>query len=344
MDKATTFQISRRGNPERWNVLPILKTTPQLEVDTGFAAGTLTFDLIEVQDWFTPQNGDEVRFSWNGVKVFFGHIFKVSYSGDEVFSVTAYDNMRYLKNQDSIIWPAGTASQRFETMCKAAGIPYRVVTRSSYKLPAKVADGETYFDMIKADIDDTATATGKRYFLRDNDGTVEFLAMPSAKSNIIVGDKSLLTDWKYDASIDDAANVVKVVKKSKKDEGKTTATARDSSSGDDPANTTLTTKSSSGSTVSKWGKLQVVEKVNDDKMNAAAMQQKAKDILREKNKEERTLELTALGTTDLRAGDSCYIKVQSLTDIGIGPRQVNITKLTHKFDPKNWTMDLEVSI
>nr|WP_054776943.1 hypothetical protein [Lacticaseibacillus saniviri] len=166
--------------------------------------------------------------------------------------------------------------------------------------------------------------------------------MPVKKTDLLIGDGSLLTDWSYDRSIDDAANVVKVVKNSKKDQGKSTSTATDSAS--EAKNTVLTSQSSVGGTTARWGRLQVVEKVSDDKMNAAAMKAKANQILAEKNKETRSLKITALGTLEIDVGDSFWLSVNSLADIGVGKRQVTVTKVTHKFDPKNWTMDLEVQV
>ncbi|KRO16625.1 XkdQ/YqbQ family protein [Lacticaseibacillus saniviri] len=341
MAELTTLSVNSRGSSQQWDIKS-LATNMSYVKDSNFAAGELTFDVLEVNEGWTPQNGDEVHMSWDGVKVFFGYIFKIGYSGDEKFSITAYDKLRYLKNQDSIVWPAGTVSQRFSTVCNLAGITSRVVSSSSHKLSAKVADGVSYFDMMQDDIKETKSATGQQFFIRDNYGVVELAKMPVKKTDLLIGDGSLLTDWSYDRSIDDAANVVKVVKNSKKDQGKSTSTATDSAS--EAKNTVLTSQSSVGGTTARWGRLQVVEKVSDDKMNAAAMKAKANQILAEKNKETRSLKITALGTLEIDVGDSFWLSVNSLADIGVGKRQVTVTKVTHKFDPKNWTMDLEVQV
>lgn len=335
----TQFQIHTRGSTDYWDVSKLVSNV-KWTTDSNFAAGSLTFDLYEVNEGFVPNNGDEVRFSWDGQKIFFGYIFKVNYTSDEVFSCTAYDWMRYLKNQDSLVWPVSTVAQRFNTACATAGIPHRVLYDGNYKLPAKVSDGVTYFSMLQDDIEATKTSFGQDMFIRDNYGTVELCAMPLPRSGsvLVVGDGSMATSWEYDRSIDDAANVVKVVKNSKKDAGKSTATARD-----DPNNTVITSQTASGSTVGRWGKLQIVEKVSDDKMNAAQMGERARALLREKNIQASSMKITAIGSLDFKVGVTFVMKIASLGDIGIKAPAVTIKKCTHNFDLNNWTTDLEVS-
>lgn len=324
---ATQFQIHTRGSSNYWNVLDIAKP-PTLTTDADFAAGTLTFDLVEVNEGFTPHNGDEVKFAWNGVNVFFGYIFKCGYTSDEVFSVTAYDKTRYLKNQDSIVWPVSTVAQRFNTACAAAGITHKVVYDAGYKLPTKVSDGVSYFSMLQEDIETTTAEFGQQQFIRDNFGTVELCAFPLPTSGevMLVGDGSMATSWSYDRSIDDAANSVKVEKNSQADSGKIGAT-----------------QTATGDTISKWGKLQVVSKLSDDKMNAAQQLAKAKTLLKTSNIEAETMKVSTAGSLEFYTGGTFVLKVQSLADIGIKAPVVAIGKCTQNFDPDNWTTDMEVS-
>lgn len=338
----TKFEIHSRKSENYWDVRKLVKDDFTLKTDGNFAAGELDFDLFEVNEGFVPNNGDEVRFEWDNQKIFFGHIFKVNYTSDEVFSCVAYDNMRYLKNEDSLVWPVSTLTQRFTTMCKSAGVSYRIVKGSNYKLPAKVSDGVSFFSMLQEDIESVYTATKERYFIRDNFGTVELCAMPLQTSGevLVVGDKSIATSWEYDRSIDDAANVVKVVKNSKKDAGKTTATASD-----DLNNTVITSQSaSSSSTISRWGKLQIVEKVNDDKMNSAQMKSQARSLLKQHNIQESSMKVTAIGSLYFKVGSIFMLKVASLGDIGIKQPIVTVQTCTQNFSSKNWTTDMEVSL
>ncbi|WP_252898274.1 XkdQ/YqbQ family protein [Apilactobacillus ozensis] len=63
-----------------------------------------------------------------------------------------------------------------------------------------------------------------------------------------------------------------------------------------------------------------------------------------KSKEENTLKVTAVGHTDLVAGNACIIKSQSLKEVGLGTKSLLITKSTHHFNDRDYTVDLELNV
>lgn len=225
--ECTMFVMGPRNESVKWDVRELVKNV-KLDTDSDYSAGTLTFDLLEVNEGFVPHDGDDVQFTWDNQKVFYGHVFKVDYTGEEVFSCTAYDNRRYLKNQDSRKWPIGTLSQRFEAACSYVGVKHKVVNNASYKLPAKLSDGTSFWDMLKEDIEATKRMTGDQYIITDNYGQLELHKVPIKDLNIMIGDKDgqIVSSWSYDRSIDDAANIVKIVKSSQKDKQTVTTTAK----------------------------------------------------------------------------------------------------------------------
>ena len=225
--ECTMFVMGPRDESAKWDVRDLVKNV-KLDTDSDYSAGTLTFDLLEVNEGFVPHDGDDVQFTWDNEKVFYGHVFKVDYTGEEVFSCTAYDNRRYLKNQDSRKWPIGTLSQRFDTACSYVGVNHAVVDSSSYKLPAKLSDGTSFWDMLKEDIEATKRMTGEQFFISDAYGRIELHKFPVKDLGIMIGDKDgqIVTSWSYDRSIDDAANIIKVVKSSQKDKQTVTTTAK----------------------------------------------------------------------------------------------------------------------
>ncbi|MGN1293678.1 XkdQ/YqbQ family protein [Weissella soli] len=328
----TYFKIAKHHGDNPWDVSKIA-TDIQWTTDIDFSAGELKFTLLEVNEGFFPANGDAVSFQWDGNKVFYGFIFSIDYKSDETVSITAYDRLRYLKNEDYIVWPVGSSLQRFKTIMGRIGAPYKVVTNNTFKLPAEVSDGKTYFDMLKSSIDSTLTKTGNRYFIRDNYGTIEYLRATAVdkntylptKSNLIIGDKSLLTEFTLSKSIDDAFNAIKLVRED-----------------DSNKKRKVTYKTDTGPSVSQWGRLQHVEKA-DTKLNSSQMETKAKQLLRQYNRETKTLSLSAIGDMSVRAGSRFYISIQDLRDIGIGTREVLATKVTHDFQ-SNWTMSIDVEV
>lgn len=329
----TYFKIAHRDLSSPWDVSRIA-TNIQWTTDIDFAAGELKFTLLEINEGFFPHNGDAVSFQWDGNKTFFGYIFSYSYKSDETIEITAYDRLRYLKNQDTILWPVGTALQRFNAVMGRISAPHQNLSNNAIKLPAEVADGKTYFDMLKSAFDSTYSRSGHRYIIRDNYGMVQLLRVVGSgnvnfpsKTNLVLGDNSLLTDFTFEKSIDELYNVVKLIKETENKQKRTVYTTK---------------TAASTSSRKKFGTLQIVEKA-DEKLNASQMQAKANQFLRQYNKEKMTLSLNAIGNNSLRAGSRFYISIQSLRDIGIGTREVLATKVTHDFSD-NWTMSLDVEI
>lgn len=333
----TKFTVGRRVDDTIvWDVRGILSGEIIWTTDLNYSAGSLNFELVEVDEGFTPKMGDIVEFYWDNAKIFYGYVFDFKYT-NEKFTVTAYDKLRYLKNQDSLVWPVSTLSQRFTKVAKMAGINYRVVNDSGYKLAAEVADSKSYFDMLQSSIEATQKATGSEFFLAANYDTVELRKAPYNQTTIIVGDRSLMTKFEYEQSIDEAANVVRVVRENEDKGQRSTATAGTK----DPSNTSFTAVTASGN-ISEWGRLQTIETA-DEKANEAQMRQQANDLLKTKNKATNKLTLTVIGDPLLVAGNSAWLKVQSLKDIGYGTQSLVITKATHRFG-SDYTADIEMKV
>ena len=63
--------------------------------------GNLTFSKSFNDDTFNFSEGSAVRMRVDKDNVFFGFVFKQQRSKDNIITVTAYDQLRYLKNKDS---------------------------------------------------------------------------------------------------------------------------------------------------------------------------------------------------------------------------------------------------
>lgn len=325
------FKMANRDLSSPWDISNIA-TNIQWTTDIGFAAGELKFTLLEVNEGFFPGNGDAVSFQWNNNKTFFGYIFSFSYNSDQTIEVVAYDRLRYLKNQDTIVWPVGNALQRYNAIMKRIGLPHKNLVNSTINLPAEVSDGKTYFDMLQAAFDNTETKSGNRYAMRDVYGEIQFIRVATnngaylpTKTNLIVGDNSLLTDFTFEKSVDNLYNVVKLIKETENKQKRTVYTTK---------------TANSRNSQKKYGTLQIVEKA-DEKLNDSQMQVKANQLLRQYNREKTTLTLDVIGDITIRAGTRFYVSIQDLRDIGIGTREVLATKVMHDFS-SDWKMTIDV--
>ena len=71
--------------------------------------GKLTFKLLDDKKLKITE-GNAVRFKYKGKNVFYGFIFTRKIA-DGVITVTAYDQLRYLKNKDTYVYANKTMTQ-----------------------------------------------------------------------------------------------------------------------------------------------------------------------------------------------------------------------------------------
>lgn len=346
----TTFHLFRRSNLFRkskknpkgtgYDLRQVVKNI-QLVTDMNLSAGELTFDLVEPKNKLViPYTGDIITFRWDKHKVFYGYVFKYGVKKDSVISVTCYDKLRYLKNQDSIVFKTNTVGDRFNEVCKRAGLSHSIKNAPSHKVAAEVCDGKSYFDMLKSAIDKTYLATGHMYFVAANYDKVELRRAPYKKLKIIVDTRTTVTDFDYSVDIDNTANVVRVVQKDQKKSQNSSATAKGknkAASGDDPKNTSFSFTDAKGKSIQQWGRLQItVNKKN--KANHAQMAAQAKSTLKQRNVANKKLTITTKGNLDLQAGNAVTVY---LKDMKKKLPNCPILKATHTFD-KDYKVKLEM--
>lgn len=320
----TKFIIKRRQSNDAWDVKDLVHSV-KWTTDIDFSAGQLDFEIAEKDDGFAIRNGDVVFFDWDGKQIFKGFVFKFDFKKGAKYSVTAYDAMRYFKSSDSIVFSVSTLAQRFTRICKYLGVPHRVIKAPKHKLISEVDDNKSYFNMLQSSIQQIYNATGERYFLRDNYGVIELRQYPYMQLDMIVGDQSMLTDYTFSQSIEQTANVVKVAKSS------TTIGQKK-----------ISTEQAQGKSVGKWGKL-VYMTQSTKKLNDAQLRKLAQQELKNRNQQQTKLSITAIGNTDLQAGNSVIINIKELRDIHVGAKRYLIKKAVHTFG-SDYTVDLEMGL
>lgn len=302
--------------------------------DLNFSAGELDFTLIEKNHPIIPYTGDKIAFKWGHKKIFYGRVFEYSVNKDNRVSVKAYDNTRYLKNQDSIVFKSGTIADRFNQCCKRVGLTHKVIDKPGHKVAAEICEGKSYWDDIKSAIDKTTVATGHRYYVLANYNVIELRRVPHKKLKIYVGSKSGMTNFTYSVDIDNTANRIRVVKKDSKKSQTTSATAKGKASKksktvakESPTNTSFKYADAQGKSVKQWGPLQIVVNAKD-KANQAQMLKQAQGQLKLKNNANKTLTIDCIGNTDLIAGNAVTVKI---TDLGKKIKNCPIIKAVHNF-------------
>lgn len=288
--------------------------------------GKLTFEFID-EGLAIMKEGSPVSFKVDGMGVFFGYVFKRNRNQAKRIQVTAYDQLRYLKNKDTYVLPAQTASNTFTKICQDYKLRYKVVSPSSYVAPAQVLDNKSLFEIINYSLDRTLINAGEWYILRDNFGTLEFLNLRDLKTNLFIGDESLLGDYSFEKSIDeDTYNTVKLIKENKETQRREVYIVKDSS------------------TIAKWGTLQYFEKINDA-ANDAQIRVKAEQLLGLKNRPTTTFKLNCLGDLKIFAGAGIVVGIQDLVVEGMPMNQYFlVTNCTHTFQNEVHMMQLGLKV
>ena len=288
--------------------------------------GKLTFSYID-DTKVTINEGSPISFKVDGKEVFFGYVFKRGKKKDEKIPITAYDQMRYLKNKDTKVLSGLTATQVFTKLCKEYQLTHKVVDNINYIVPPKPHDGKTLFEIIQYGIDQTLINTGNWFMIRDNFGILEFVNINSLKTDLFIGDESLLIDFDYESSIDDDSyNQVQLIKENKDANIRERYIVKDSS------------------TIKQWGLLQYFEKM-DENANAAQIQARAEMILKLKNRVTKKLKLAALGDLRVFAGTGIVLGISDLEKEGIAANQYfMVTQCSRSFSNDLHTMQLEVQV
>lgn len=301
------------------NISERIQLTSNLEGEAGRLTCTLQKDpnnLLQIA------NGSIISFIVDKVGMFFGYVFKIGTDADANYQITCYDQMRYLKNQDVYTTANMTSSQIFEKICEDFGLNYKVKVPSYYKPSPYIHDKKTLYQIIERGIQLSNIAENAQFFIKDEFGTLIWSEISYEKTNVQLGGGSMLTQYKYEKSIDDDTyNQIKLYRDNENTGKRDVWMVYDSNN------------------IQKWGILQYLEKA-DDNLNSAQIRQKAENYLKVKNRETETLKLTAEGIKELTAGKGIkFVLEREKID-----KWMWIKSATHTFTKYEHTMELEVAI
>lgn len=274
--------------------------------------------------------GATVSVVLDGYNIFKGFVFKKSRDKDvKKIKVVCYDQMKYLQNKDSRVFEGVTSHQIFEQLCKQFVLKHKVVDTSSYICAPRSEDATSLYDMMKHALDDTLINTRQWYFIRDNFGTLEHLNVLSCIRPEVLGDKSFVTDFNYETSIENNVyNQIKLYRDNDKTGKREVFIVNDTVNG--------------GENIRRWGILQLYEKI-DEKYNIAQIESKALSMLKFYNDTRRSLSLKCLGIKEFFAGCIFKCHIADLGDLSLNSYLL-VTECTHKISNQQHTMDIKTEV
>jgi hypothetical protein len=265
------------------------------------------------------QEGDPVRLKVDGKNVFYGFIFVKKRNKDHHIDVTAYDQLRYLKNKDTYVYENKTASQVIKMIANDFGLKVGTIESTKYKIPSRVEDNQSLFDIIQNALDLELQNKGEMYCLYDDFGKITLKNIASMKLDLLI-DKDTAEDFDYTSSIDqNTYNQIKLTYDNEKKGTREVYIAKSSAN------------------INSWGLLQFYEKLQNGENGKA----KADALLKLYNKKTRNLNVKdCFGDLRCRAGTMVIVQLY-LGDMSVS-NYLLVEKATHTFNNGQHSMSLNL--
>lgn len=139
--------------------------------------------------------------SVDGIDMFYGYVFAKKSVSDGLISVTAYDQLRYLKNKDTFIGTGLKASELLKRLAEDFHLQTGTIEDTGHVIDIIDEQNQTLFDMIQNALDETLTNTGKLYVLYDDVGRLCLRNINQLKLDLVV-DAETGESYTYETSID----------------------------------------------------------------------------------------------------------------------------------------------
>ena len=296
---------------------PIVKEGITWETSRKDAPGKLTFTVMK-DDIISFNEGSTVIFKANGKEIFYGYVFTKTRDKKHHISVTAYDQIRYLKSKHTYIYQNKGPEDLIRLIADDFGLKVGELDNTGYKIPARLEDNKTLLDMIQNLIYEACLNTGNIFVLYDDFGKLTLKNIKNLKINDLLFNGDNTQNFDYKTTIDNNAYNKVVIYRDNTETGQ-----REFYIAQDPEK------------IKRWGLLQLTETASEQE-NAAV---KAKLILDYYNAIDRQITLKkVLGDYRLRAG-FCVYNYFDLGDL-ILKKLMLIEKAVHYFDTHSHFVDL----
>lgn len=295
---------------------PIIEDGVTWETERKGSPGILTFTVIK-DNIISFQEGNHVMLKVDGENIFYGFVFKKTRDKNHNIKVTAYDQLRYLKNKDTMTYKNITASTLIKMIADDYNLQVGTIENTAYVIPERTEENSTLFDIILTALELTVTNKKTLYVLYDDYGKLTLKSLANMKTTVLISEETG-ENFDYTSSIDDNTyNQIKIQYDNEETGKKETYIAKDSSH------------------INDWGLLQYYDTVK----NVENAQAKTDALLDLYNAKTRNLKIkNAFGNTSVRAGKMVVV-VLNLGDIEVG-NYFLVETCKHTFKNDEHFMDL----
>lgn len=316
----TELLIENKSTGKIWEISNSTTTITWKTERTG-SPGQLNFTVVKAGD-LSYTEGDTVRFSVDGQLQFYGWVFTKSKNRWGEIETTCYDRLRYLKAVQPYAFYVQKAGDMIRQIAADFQLSVGDIADTGYPIPSFIKEEETCLDLIGEAVQQTLLATGDIYVFYDDGNGLALRRPEDMISNVIIGEKSYLTDYAYKTDIDKQTyNSIKLARPNE-ETGKADVFIAESSEN-----------------IAQWGLLQLYQTVDGD-VNDAQVKAQAAASLEYYNRRMRTMQVSALGVPGLRAGQMVLMKVPGLGDLNLD-QYVLLESVTHTWENDVHTMEFE---
>ena len=296
--------------------IPVVQEGITWSTERKGCPGELRFKVVK-DDVISFTEGDAVRLKVNGQNVFYGFIFKKQRDKEQIISVTAYDQLRYLKNKDTIVYENKTAGELIQMIAKDYMMQTGTIEDTGFKIKSRVEENTSLFDMIQNALDMTLENQKYMYVMYDDFGKIALKGLDNMRLNLLI-DEETGENFDYTSSIDsNTYNKVKLTYDNEKTGTREVYVAQDSKN------------------MNAWGVLQYFDTLQEGENGKA----KADALLSLYNKKTRNLTIkNAFGDVRVRAG-SMIVVIMDLGDMKLKNLML-VEKCKHEFKESQHLMTL----
>ena len=178
IEEGITWETSRKGEP-----------------------GKLTFSVVK-DNIIDFQEGNHVRLTVDGVNLFYGFVFVKKRNKEGIISVTAYDQLRYLKNKETYLYTNKKASELLRMIAEDFRLQTGTIEDTKYVIPYRKEENNTLFDIIQSALDLTLQNQKNMFVLYDDFGKLTLKNIESMKINLFINEETG-ENFDYTSSIDE---------------------------------------------------------------------------------------------------------------------------------------------
>ncbi len=292
---------------------PVVADEILWQTEMGGTAGRLVFKVFGdgTLNFF---EGDKVEFYHDGAGVFSGFVFTKKRDRRNIITVTAYDQLRYLKNKDTYVYGETTAAELLKKVLADINLKAGEIEETSVKLIGLIEQEKSIIDIVMRAVKADEVYSGKKYVLYDDFGKISLKSAEKLRSEYVINGQNS-GDFSYSSTIDEETySTVKVREKGNRQEY-------------------ITVKNDEA--VGKWGILQKIEVAE----KGESLEEKANAVLKEKAKRTRHIVIeNVLGNLSVRAGSEVFVSL-NLGDIIVN-EFFTVQEASHKFFNGKYVMDV----